>query len=298
MIQFFNDISQWVASEILTKPASGVATIKRFVSMAWQCYSRSNFNGIMEILAGLNMWPVQRLKKIWAAVPSKYISKLKRLESLMENTMNYKSYRAQLYRSKIDLVIGMVPCIPYLGVYLRDLTFMEENADYLNAEKTIINFEKISQIGELILEIRQFQTCFYGPVPRDQDPGATMVAYFKELPLMSMGKLEEESARVQPMSEGLLSTLNEEETGLDDSLRSKRDSDKAERRWEKQEPKNRRGRSVRETMGAGREGDGEDDYSSEDTETTHSSTSSTSLTGFDPNEKDWEKEKKELQNEL
>jgi son of sevenless-like protein len=53
------------------------------------------------------------------------------------------------------------PCIPYLGVYLTDLTFIEDgNKDYVTDEG-LINFDKRRKISTVIREIQQYQQTPY-----------------------------------------------------------------------------------------------------------------------------------------
>jgi hypothetical protein len=65
----------------------------------------------MEILGGLNLHPIQRLKETWKALPEKYLQTFHNLESLMENRFNYKAYREALKICK-------PPVLPYLGMLL------------------------------------------------------------------------------------------------------------------------------------------------------------------------------------
>ena len=53
--------------------------------------------------------------------------------------------------------------VPYLGVYLTDLTFIEDgNADFLPApEKHMINFDKRRKISKSITEIKMYQQIPY-----------------------------------------------------------------------------------------------------------------------------------------
>ena len=76
----------------------------------------------MSILAGLNMSVVSRLKSAWQLLPDKYTSLLKHLDELMSSKNNYKMYRSELSKSRKMARSDNPPILPYLGVYLRDLT--------------------------------------------------------------------------------------------------------------------------------------------------------------------------------
>ncbi len=64
MIGRFNQISYWVATEVLTKQdrKTQVKIIKKFIKTAYICYHLGNFNSMMEILSGLNNISISRLK--------------------------------------------------------------------------------------------------------------------------------------------------------------------------------------------------------------------------------------------
>lgn len=66
----------------------------------------------------------------------------------------------QEYREMIHSVNP--PCIPFLGIYLQDLTFIEDgNADYIQKSTRLINFAKRQKTAEVIREINQFQSLPY-----------------------------------------------------------------------------------------------------------------------------------------
>ncbi len=63
MINRFNEVSYWVATEILTKnKKTQVKVIKKFIKIAYLCLHFGNFNSMMEILSGLNSNSISRLK--------------------------------------------------------------------------------------------------------------------------------------------------------------------------------------------------------------------------------------------
>jgi son of sevenless-like protein len=77
-----------------------------------------NYNAVQEILSGLHSSPVYRLKKTWDGVNPKLKKVFSSLEKLMGGDNNYSNFRAALHSES-------PPCIPYLGMYLTDLTFIE-----------------------------------------------------------------------------------------------------------------------------------------------------------------------------
>ena len=109
--------------------------------------------GVTTIIAGLSMGPVGRLHKTWQALEDKY-PKVKadfvELAALVSPKHQYANYRKCL--KDLDL-----PALPFLGVYLTDLTFLElGNQDYL-PESHFINYEKRRKVYQLVQEIKKFQ---------------------------------------------------------------------------------------------------------------------------------------------
>jgi len=152
LVERFNLVSYWVATEIVmqTEAKPREKTVRKFISVAEHLRELNNFNGVMEIIGGLNLWPVQRLKQTWEEVGSMK-GTIDKLDNLMENKQNYKVYRSALAGAK-------APLLPYLGVCLRDMLFVEEgNGNYINKDEGVINFEKLQLMGGVILQVRQFQ---------------------------------------------------------------------------------------------------------------------------------------------
>ena len=69
---------------------------------------------------------------------------------------NYKNYRALIAKAE-------PPCVPYIGTYLTDLTFIDEgNPDYITeGDAKLINYKKFQMISELIQRIQRFQRTGY-----------------------------------------------------------------------------------------------------------------------------------------
>ncbi|EGC30334.1 hypothetical protein DICPUDRAFT_157929 [Dictyostelium purpureum] len=165
IIKRSNLLPLWVATEIVQEErlAKRANLIKKFISIADQCKNLNNFNAVMEILSGLNLTPVFRLKKTWETIPRKYLATFRHLNSLMAPKFNFKVYRDVLHTKNL-------PCLPFLGVYLTDLTFLEEGS-FDQSESGLINMVKRSQISNIVQEIQQYQQLSYcfTPVPVIRD---------------------------------------------------------------------------------------------------------------------------------
>lgn len=81
----------------------------------------------------------------------------------MASTKNFGEYRETLH-------LANPPCIPFFGVYLTDLTFIEDGIPSLTPSE-LINFNKRAKTAEVIRDIQQYQNIPYllQPVPELQD---------------------------------------------------------------------------------------------------------------------------------
>lgn len=156
LIKRFNEVSYWVASEIVSVKnlKNRVEVLKRFILLADHTRQLNNFSTMMEIIVGLNLAAVQRLEKTWLSVPPKYMQMFNSMMALTSSSQNYKSYREH-----VASIQG--PSIPYIGVYLRDLTFVEDgNETFLNSTK-IVNYEKMRMLSTILNELTTLQTQNY-----------------------------------------------------------------------------------------------------------------------------------------
>jgi len=75
---------------------------------------------------------------------------MQEIHDLLSHQKNFGAYRAALREAKL-------PCIPFLGLYLTDLTFIEDgNKDFLG-NGDFINFDKRLKFSKVVLELHQFQ---------------------------------------------------------------------------------------------------------------------------------------------
>jgi len=154
-INRFNDVSFWVANEVLAAKdkEAQAKLIGKFIKVAKKMWRKhSNFNGLMAIISGLGIHPIQRLTETWALVSDRKQELRNKMATLMSSMSNFKRYRDTL-NSLVEL-----PRIPYLAVILKDLTLINEgNPKYKTSG--YVNWERIEMLFEQVEAIRQMQAC-------------------------------------------------------------------------------------------------------------------------------------------
>ena len=149
-ISWFNYVSQWVASEVLkpSTPHLRALVLCRFIAFAEKLRELNNFNGLMELLTGLSSPTIRRLSATWQRLPRRIRSAYAFLRKVMKSENNFKAYR--------DTLAGEgPPCIPYIGVILKDLVSVSEFEPDEVDEK--INFQKREREAEIILSMKKYQ---------------------------------------------------------------------------------------------------------------------------------------------
>lgn len=194
VISNFNFLSDLVATSIVLEEdiKKRVATYERWVEIAVAFRELNNFDGVMKIIGGMGKNCVYRLKLTKGKLKKKTQTQLDELQELMKPQKSSSLYRAALHGCS-------PPAIPYLGLYLTDLVFIEDgNPNYLKDEngevdKTLINFTKRRQTAKVIQEIRQYQQVPYNLV---ELPFVTSTIFnFKTLP---EDELYEKSLVIEP----------------------------------------------------------------------------------------------------
>uniref|UniRef100_A0A8B9RFI8 Ras protein specific guanine nucleotide releasing factor 1 n=1 Tax=Astyanax mexicanus TaxID=7994 RepID=A0A8B9RFI8_ASTMX len=151
----FNDISNLIASEILRcdDVNTRVAVMEKWVAVADICRCLHNYNAVLEITSSLNRSSIFRLKKTWLKVSKQTKTVIDKLQKLVSSEGRFKNLREALKNCD-------PPCVPYLGMYLTDLAFIEEGTPNYT-EDNLVNFSKMRMISHIIREIRQFQQTAY-----------------------------------------------------------------------------------------------------------------------------------------
>jgi RasGEF domain/RasGEF N-terminal motif len=99
-VRNFNEVSFWTAALILHQPTAKkrIHTLRKMVKIAYECWTIGNFNAVFEIVAGLSMHAVYRLKELAKGdcLRGKEKQKYFALMELFSPNNNYVVYRREL----------------------------------------------------------------------------------------------------------------------------------------------------------------------------------------------------------
>ncbi|TWU78969.1 hypothetical protein ED733_008173 [Metarhizium rileyi] len=196
------DISNLVAETILhhSEIKKRAAMIKQWIKIAHQCLELHNYDGLMAIICTLNSSTISRLRKTWEALSTKRKEMLRHLQKIVEPAQNNKVLRTRLHDH-------VPPCLPFLGMYLTDLTFVDignpatkqmslgtDCEEDGSGGLTVVNFDKHTRTAKIIGELQRFQIPYrLMEVPemqdwitaqirrvRDGDQGNVQVTYYRK----------------------------------------------------------------------------------------------------------------------
>ncbi|KAL2265821.1 hypothetical protein VTJ83DRAFT_6921 [Remersonia thermophila] len=140
--------------------------IKAWIKIAHQCSLLHNYDALTAIVCALTVTSIQRLKMTWDLVSVKRKEMLNGLEAVVHVSSNYKALRALLH----DRV---PPCLPFIGMFLTDLTFVDAGNPSTRTTSTgltVINFDKHMRTAKCIAELLRFQIPYrLAEVPDLQD---------------------------------------------------------------------------------------------------------------------------------
>ncbi|KAK0639138.1 ras guanine nucleotide exchange factor domain-containing protein [Cercophora newfieldiana] len=155
MMAFTTGLSHLVADTILQyeEVKKRALVIKHWIKIAHQCQCLHNYDALMAITCALTDTSIKRLRITWENVSIKRKEMLKSLQSIVEFNQNYKVLRSRLHDH-------VPPCLPFLGMFLTDLTFVDVGnpaTKTTDTGLTVINFDKHMRTAKSIGELQRFQ---------------------------------------------------------------------------------------------------------------------------------------------
>lgn len=152
------DLANFVVDSILQQeePKKRAAIIKQWVKIANKCLDLANYDSLMAIICSLVTSTIIRLKKTWEIVSQKTKTLLENLKAIVDVSRNYVILRQRLQNQ-------VPPCLPFVGTYLTDLTFVD-HGNHATRQLSmgegsieVINFDKHMKTAKIISELQRFQ---------------------------------------------------------------------------------------------------------------------------------------------
>lgn len=160
MSRLSTDLTNLVADCILQQecPKKRAVIIKQWVKIANKLLDLANYDSLMAIICALDGSTIVRMKRTWELVSAKTKARLEHLKSVVDISRNYTVLRQRLQNH-------VPPCLPFVGTYLTDLTFVDVGnqttrqlpGDGVEASKAVINFDKHMKTARIISELQRFQ---------------------------------------------------------------------------------------------------------------------------------------------
>lgn len=155
MSSFSTELSNLVADTILQygEVKKRALMIKQWIKVANQCLELHNYDALMAIICSLNSSTITRLRRTWDVISPKRRQMLKHLQGIVEPNQNNKILRARLHDH-------VPPCLPFLGMFLTDLTFVDIGNPATKTSDnglTLVNFDKHMRTAKIIGELQRFQ---------------------------------------------------------------------------------------------------------------------------------------------
>ncbi|KAH0543623.1 hypothetical protein FGG08_002061 [Glutinoglossum americanum] len=154
------DLATLVADTILhpEDAKKRASIIKQWVKIGNKCLELNNYDSLMAIICSLNSSTILRLKRTWEVVSQKTKATLNSLRNIVEVSRNYAVLRQRLQNH-------VPPCLPFVGTYLTDLTFVDVGnqatrqlpGDGASDSVSVINFDKHVKTAKIIGELQRFQ---------------------------------------------------------------------------------------------------------------------------------------------
>ncbi|CAH8672878.1 unnamed protein product [Schistosoma margrebowiei] len=153
--RWFNQINFWVQKEILKYSCVSKRTemLSFFIKISKKLVEFNNLYSAMSIISALQVECIYRLRHTWAGLGNKDRAAYRRLEELFSQNDNCRRQREHM--NSISL-----PGIPYLGLYLSDLTYTNVAQPRINGKPTAVWFTKINSIIDKIAYFQQSEYSF------------------------------------------------------------------------------------------------------------------------------------------
>eukprot|EP01117_Protostelium_nocturnum_P018383 TRINITY_DN7676_c0_g2_i1.p1 TRINITY_DN7676_c0_g2~~TRINITY_DN7676_c0_g2_i1.p1 ORF type:complete len:700 (-),score=223.87 TRINITY_DN7676_c0_g2_i1:205-2304(-) len=189
-----NKLTTWVCESILDAPSieESAQVIETFIRVSEHCKNLNNFSDFMAIMTGLMHSSISRLRRRWDKISSASSKVFTSLEEYVCMEKNYSALRAATKKAT-------PPIVPFLGVWMQDLVFIDENPTKLKDDH--INFDKMEMISDVIERIKYCSKSKYHLMP---SPSIQKLLYPENV--LNSKSLFDKSLELEPRNTPVLNT--------------------------------------------------------------------------------------------
>jgi hypothetical protein len=160
MIDRFNKLSNWICEEILAYDSSKIRAliIEKFIRIAIELKEVNNYNDCLTVVTALNSLQIKTLNKTWTKISFENNKYWKDLNTLCSFDRNYLALREEVEKNQDK------PCIPYLGIFLKELAYIDEGHKYI-INKSLVNIEKMKKVSKILETLLDYKKLTYNFKP-------------------------------------------------------------------------------------------------------------------------------------
>jgi hypothetical protein len=191
LIERFNYYSTWVVTEIVSekKLRARRALVAKIIKICEHLRELNNFHILYAFISAMSNSAVSRLKWTSEKLNKSAKTSLSELESLMAMEGSFRNYRDAM-KNTSNLAV-----VPYIGVILKDLTFIEDGNP--NAIDDLINWSKRKLVFDVVGDYLRGQIVPYKlhPLTVASQP---MSKILYELPQLDESEQYDNSLKCEP----------------------------------------------------------------------------------------------------
>ena len=193
-INSFNKLTSFIIEDILSysTPKLRAKSYERWVQICDYCKSNKNYNDCIAIFSALNNYIITGLNLTLKEIRYKTKGIFEQIKIFCSVEGNYKNIRndMNLCEQRGENFI------PYLGMLLRDINFLEESNKYIN-ERGCVNMDKIEKINSLLEKYFKYKKDEKKKLD-DNKKVIKELSFFQDLEILSEEELENIASNVEP----------------------------------------------------------------------------------------------------